>query len=154
MPRLIYERQAYAYICSRNTDIVTHNKGILMKRAMILVNCTTLEISKWGLLLIEYKNLWWVWGLDRKICPEDRHLASRGLPSYDKRWFRGTDFSILPSHEYWILFLARHNFFYLKISFQKSLNTLRYNFTLCRHFNRTMTSFDDNVREFQYNQCM
>ena len=44
-------------------------------------------------------------------------------------------------------------FFYLKISFQKSLNTLRYNFTRGRHFTITMTSLDDNVCEFQYNQC-
>ena len=48
---------------------------------------------------IEYKNLSWVWGLDRKIRLKDRHLASRGLPSDDKLWSRGTDFSILPSHE-------------------------------------------------------
>ena len=33
-----------------------------------------------------------MWVLDRKICPEDRRLASRGLPSDDKRWSRGTDF--------------------------------------------------------------
>ena len=43
-------------------------------------------------------------------------------------------------------------FFYLKISFQKSLNTLRCNFTWWRHLNITITSLDDNVREFQYNQ--
>ena len=48
----------------------------------------------------EYKNLAWVWGLDRKIRPEDRRSASRGLPSDDKRWARETDFSILPSHSW------------------------------------------------------
>ena len=42
--------------------------------------------------------------------------------------------------------------FYFKISFQKSLNTLRFNFTWWRHFNITMTSLDDHVHEFQYNQ--
>ena len=46
-----------------------------------------------------YNNLSWVWGQYRKICPEGRRLASRGLPSDDKRWSSGTDFSILPSHE-------------------------------------------------------
>ena len=44
--------------------------------------------------------------------------------------------------------------FNLKISFQKSLNTLKCNFTLGRHLNITMTTLDDNVREFQYNKCM
>ena len=27
----------------------------------------------------DYKTPWWVWGWDRKICPEDHHLVSRGL---------------------------------------------------------------------------
>ena len=40
-----------------------------------------------------------VWGWFRKIRPEDHRLASRGLPSDDKRWSRGTDFSIPTSHE-------------------------------------------------------
>ena len=38
------------------------------------------------------KNSPWVCGLDRKIHPEDRRLASRGLLSDDKRWSRGTEF--------------------------------------------------------------
>ena len=38
----------------------------------------------------DYKNPTWVWGWDRKIRPEDH----RGLPSDDKRWLRGVDFSI------------------------------------------------------------
>ena len=29
---------------------------------------------------------------DRKICPEDHWLASRGMPSDDKQWLRGMDF--------------------------------------------------------------
>ena len=55
-----------------------------------------------------------------------------------------------------IAHLSAHHcfFFYLKISFQNSLNTLRYNFTWWRHFNITMTSLDHNAREFQYNKCM
>ena len=44
-------------------------------------------------------------GKIEKICPEDRRLALRGLPSDDKRWSRGTDFSTLPSHEYGFFFL-------------------------------------------------
>ena len=51
-------------------------------------------------------------------------------------------------------FLLLTTVFYLKISFQKSMNTLIYNFTWCRHFNIAMTSLDKHVREFQYNQCM
>ena len=47
----------------------------------------------------DYKNLSWVWGWDRKICPEDHRLASRGLPSDDKRWSWGTDFSIPSLHD-------------------------------------------------------
>ena len=46
-----------------------------------------------------YKNPSWVWGWDRKIRPEDQRLASRGLPSDDKRWSRRMNFSILSSHE-------------------------------------------------------
>ena len=44
--------------------------------------------------------------------------------------------------------------FYFKISFQKSPNMPWCNFTWRRHFNIAMTSLDDHVREFQYNQCM
>ena len=42
--------------------------------------------------------------------------------------------------------------YYFKISFQKYLNTLRDIITWLRHFDRTLTSLDDHVREFQYNQ--
>ena len=42
-----------------------------------------------------YKNLSWVWSLDREIRPEDRRLTSRGMATDDKV----TDFSFLPSHE-------------------------------------------------------
>ena len=55
-----------------------------------------------------YKNSSWVWGWDRKICPKDHRLASRGLPNDDKWWSGGTDFSNTSSHEFWILFLAHH----------------------------------------------
>ena len=47
----------------------------------------------------DYKNLSWLWGWDRKILPEDRSLASRGLLSDDKQWLWGTHFSIPSSHE-------------------------------------------------------
>ena len=47
---------------------------------------------------MEYKNLSWAWGWDRKFRPEDHRLASRGLPSDVKRWLLGTDFSIPSSH--------------------------------------------------------
>ena len=37
-------------------------------------------------------------GRIEKSIPRIAHLASWGLPSDDKRWSQGTDFSILPSH--------------------------------------------------------
>ena len=43
-----------------------------------------------------YKDLSLVWGVDRKIHPEDHCLASRGLPSDARQWLRGTDFFCLP----------------------------------------------------------
>ena len=48
-------------------------------------------------------------------------------------------------------FLLTTVFYCFKISFQKSLNTLRCNFKTGRHLNITMTSLDDNPHEFQYN---
>ena len=47
----------------------------------------------------DYKNLSWVWGWDRKICPEDHCLASRGLPSDDKQWWWETNFCIPSLHD-------------------------------------------------------
>ena len=69
--------------------------GIISKRYSIHIIIMGINLVK----VNEYKNLSWVWGQDRKIRPDDRHLASRGLPSDDKWWSRGTAFSILPSHE-------------------------------------------------------
>ena len=34
-----------------------------------------------------------------KNCPEDHQLASQGMPSDDKGWSRGMEFSIKSSHE-------------------------------------------------------
>ena len=45
-----------------------------------------------------YKDLSFVWKVDRKIRPEDHSLASRGLPGDARLWSRGTDFSVYPSH--------------------------------------------------------
>ena len=42
----------------------------------------------------DYKNLSWLFGMDRQICPEGRCSASRGLPSDAEQWSRGTDVSI------------------------------------------------------------
>ena len=42
------------------------------------------------------------------------------------------------------------NIVYFKISFQKSLYTPRCIISRCRHFDITMTSLDDHVREFSY----
>ena len=39
------------------------------------------------------------------IRPKNHRLTSRGLPSDDKRWSRGTDASIQSSDEKWIFFL-------------------------------------------------
>ena len=37
----------------------------------------------------DYKNLTWVSGMDRQICPEGHILASRGSPSDAKLWPEG-----------------------------------------------------------------
>ena len=79
------------------------------------------------------------------------HEACRVMTNGDPQ---GRIFLSYPHTNNWFFFLLTTVFFYLKISFQKSLTTLRYNFTWWRHFNITMTSLNDNVCEFQYNQCM
>ena len=72
---------------------------------------------------------------------------------------QGSPFGISRLAEWWQTVIPRDRFFYptltrildsfscvshfyLKNSFQKPLNTLRYNFTWWRHFNITMTSLD------------
>ena len=65
----------------------------------------------------------------------------------------GLFFQSYPHTNNEFVFLLTTVLFILKISLQKSLNTLRYNFIRLRHLNITITSLD-NVREFQYNQCM
>ena len=50
---------------------------------------------------MEYKNLSWVWGWNRKNGHKDHHLASRGSPRDDKRRSQGTDFSIPYLHKWW-----------------------------------------------------
>ena len=41
---------------------------------------------------LEYKNLSWEWGWNRKTCHKDHLLASGGLPSDDKWWSWGIYF--------------------------------------------------------------
>ena len=106
--------------------------------------------------VLEYKNLSWVWGWDRKICPEDHRMASRGLPSDGNWWSRGTDFSIPTSHELWILFLAHHLIPYLswknlKKAVQKVLNTLRCDMvTSFKHYNDVTDRRVASVRLFVF----
>ena len=90
---------------------------------------------------------------DRKLCHEEHRLASRALPSDDKRWSWGMDFSIPSSHN-WLTIHGHHwiPIFFEKINSKKCLNALRCDITRWRHFDITMTSLDDNVRELQYNQ--
>ena len=45
----------------------------------------------------DYKILSWVWWLDRNN--KDRRMAALGLASDDKRWSKGTGFSIPTSHK-------------------------------------------------------
>ena len=58
-----------------------------------------------------------MWGLDRKIRPEDGRLVLHGLPSDDKRWSWGTDVY------FYALFLFIYLFFfiYLFIYFKNKL---------------------------------
>ena len=76
----------------------------------------------------------------QKKRPEDHSLATRGLLSDSE----GQIFLSYPHTNNGFFILAHHCFFFFLfiIRFQKSLNTL------------TMTSLDDHVREFKYNQCM
>ena len=70
-----------------------------------------------------------------KNRPKDGRLASRGLPSGDKRYLEGRIFlfyftQIMVSFSCSPLFLFLEIYlFILKISFQKSLNSPRCNFT-------------------------
>ena len=73
-----------------------------------------------------------VW--DRKTCPEDHHLASRGLPRIKNS---DPDGQIFPSLIQIIdSFSCSPQTFNFKISFQKSLNTLSCNIKGCRHFDK------------------
>ena len=84
-----------------------------------------------------------------RICPEDRRLASWGLPSDDKRWYRGTDFSILTSHKQWILFLAHHCFLLKnKLPEVSEYAKIAYSFAWWRHFNITWVSHRISFLEF------
>ena len=74
------------------------------------------------------------------------HEASRVIPR--DRFFYPTLTRIMD------YFSCSSVFFYFKIRFQKSLYTLRCNLIWWYHLYITMTSLDDHVREFQYNQCM
>ena len=46
-----------------------------------------------------YMNPSWMRGWDRKFSPKDQRLASRGLPTNDKRWLAGKNVSFSSSHE-------------------------------------------------------
>ena len=74
------------------------------------VNAFLYNVDCFLILFLVYKKVSLVWGVDRKIRSEDHCLASRGLPSDARLWSRGTDFSIYPSHPWWILFLAYLSF--------------------------------------------
>ena len=43
---------------------------------------------------VEYKNLPWMWGVDRKILSRVTVWHYEAMPSYAKQWFRGTYFSV------------------------------------------------------------
>ena len=60
------------------------------------------------------------------------------------------------NNEFFFLLTIKYHILCLKKGSQteKYLNTLRCDMIWWRHFNITMMSLDDNVREFQYNQCM
>ena len=83
---------------------------------MCLCFCSSVFLCLFSLSY--HKNPSQVLGLDRKICPEDHRLASRGLSSDAKLWYQGRDFSIPPSHNNWIIFLAHHWLFILKYASQ------------------------------------
>ena len=93
-------------------------------------------------------------GRIEKIRPEDHRLASRGLPSDDKRWSRGTDFSIPPhtNNGFFSCSLLNTALYVLK-RLPEVPSTLRWHMLLWRNFNITMTSLYDHMHVFQYDQC-
>ena len=52
------------------------------------------------------KNLSWLFGADRKICPRVTVWHHKAVPSDAKQWSRGTDFSIHTSHSRKILIIS------------------------------------------------
>ena len=72
----------------------------LQKRVPVALSghwVTVFLLAYMYLILCSNKNPSWVWQYDLKIHPEDHRMASRGLPTDDKRWSREADFSILSS---------------------------------------------------------
>ena len=99
---------------SRKASVSVYNKRWAV--ASFGINLRTYFYS-----VLYYKNRSWMWGWDKGICPEDHRLASRGLPSDDKRWSRGTEFLFHPHTNNGFLFLLTTKY---RISYWKSMKRL------------------------------
>ena len=82
--------------------------------------------------MMDYKNLSWMWGWNRKICHEDHHLASWGL-----QWSWGTDFFYSTLIQIMDSFSWKPMTVYFKINFENHLIMLRCIITWWCHFDRT-----------------
>ena len=86
-----------------------------------------------------------MWGWDRKICPEDHRLASRGLLSDDKRWSPGTDF-LSHSHmnnRFFFLLTTKHLILYWNsVKKASRIFCIRWDAEKWGHFYITKTSWN------------
>ena len=104
-----------ALCCCRSLSAFSFRMSIFCWASSLRKENWTVSSQKqirWVFYNLEYKNLSWVWGADRKIRPEGQCSAK---PRDAEHWSQGTDFSICTEHPWWILFLEYHlipNFYF------------------------------------------
>ena len=81
------------------------------------------------------------------------HKACLVMTNGDPKGWTFLSYSHQNNGIFFLLTIRFHILFLTKGS-QKFLNTPRCYMLWWRHFDITMTSLDDHVREFQYNQCI
>ena len=95
-----------------------------------------------------------MWGIDRKIRPEDYYMASRGLPSDARLWSRGTYFLSTPHTQDGFFFLQTFHFWTWIFNNAVSLiaNVRRVTFSDVIKF--TDVNLNDGIHDVLYNQCI
>ena len=111
-------------------------------------------------IVLDYKNLSWVWGVHRKIRSEGYCLPAWGLPSDVRLWSWGTDFSVCPSHHGRFFFL--HTFHFWKWVFDNAvtsiadvhhiLMTIQWHLVTSLH--SVISVLTMAYRDILYNQCI